>query len=96
MPNYKDDLTNEDLEYIQELLQKHSKNFVHNEFSEVDKKSVKNETEEPETFVEESLVEMNSTTKLVKKDEETNKIPKLTSEENSTENVVQDSKDDHV
>merc|ERR1712214_185295 len=69
VPYYEDDLTNEELENIQELLQKHPKNLKRNEFLDVDKKSVKTETDEPETVVEEvtqeSLVEMNSTTKMV-------------------------------
>ena len=46
VPNYKDDLTNEDLKYTQEMLKKHPKNLKRNEFSEVDKKSVKTESEE--------------------------------------------------
>ena len=84
VPNYKDDLTNEDLEYIQELLKKQPKNLKRNKFSKVDKKSVKTETEKPKNVVEEatqgSFVEINSTQKMVVNDEETNKIPKLTSE----------------
>ena len=53
-----------------------------NEFSDVDKKSVKTETEEPETVVEEvtqeSLKEMNSTTIKVENEEETNEIDRIT------------------
>jgi len=99
VPYYEDDLTNEELENIQELLQKHPKNLKPNEFLDVDKKSVKTETDEPETVVEEvtqeSLVEINSTTKMVENDKETNEIPELTSEENSTEKVVQVKEEDH-
>ena len=82
-PNYltDDDLTNEDLEYIQELLQKHPKNLKRNEFLDIDKKSVLTETEEPETVVEEvtqeSVVEVETTSELVE-NEEISEIPKLT------------------
>ena len=99
-PNYltDDDLTNEDLEYIQELLQKHPKNLKRNEFLDIDKKSVLTETEEPETVVEEvtqeSVVEVETTPKLVENEEEINEIPKLTTEENSTENIIQDKDED--
>ena len=99
VPNYEDDLTNEDLEYIQELLQKPPENSKRNEFLEVDKKSLNTVSEEPETVVEEvtqeSLVETNSTPKIIENDEETNEILELTSEENSTENVIQDKEEDH-
>ena len=99
VPNYEDDLTNDDLKYIQELLQKHPENSKRNEFLEVDKKSLNTVSEEPETVVEEvtqeSLVETNSTPKIIENDEETNEILELTSEENSTENVIQDKEEDH-
>ena len=53
---------------------------------------MKTETEEPETVVEEvtqeSLVETNSTPKIIENDEETNEILELTSEENSTLEVT--------
>ena len=77
VPNYEnDELTSEDLEYIQELIKKHPKNLRREEFLEVEKKS----SNEPETIVEEvtkdSIVE-EETSKLeeIKETNENQEIP---------------------